>query len=301
MATNLDLNDESHISTARRIIRDLVPEDARLARGREPSHLNALASELGVRDIQTRHLTESPDHHTGVDAVLIPRDSGYSVIINKTAPLTRQRFSLAHELAHILLLSSELCAGRPDRSTRYRSESSTVASKEFEERLCDEIAAELLMPESLFKEDMESQGRFLENLPKWANSFGTSLTATAIRYRELLPEPCHLIKWRKSLYRRGVIYPAWQKRNRVLGPSLQPVVDLKAPNAFRAVQESWDTLRNSRSLESLLVRYWSAGRAYLTATNFETESIGFGGPRNRTVLSMVYLARTGENRLNRQS
>ena len=301
MVTNLDLNDESDIATARRLIRDLVPEGARLAGRREPLNLNALASELGVRDIQTRLLTSSPDHHTGVDAVLIPRDSGYSVIINKNAPYTRQRFSLAHELAHIILLSSELCAGRPDRSTRYRSEGSTVGSKEFEERLCDEIAAELLMPEELFKEEIESQGRSLDNLPKWANSFRTSLTATAIRYWELLPEASHLIRWRKSFHRRGVISPAWQMRNRVPGPSLQPVVDLKAPNAFRAVLESWDTLRNSRSLESLLVRYWSAGRAYLNASNFETESIGFGGPRNRTVLSMVYLARTGENRLNRQS
>ena len=301
MATNSAFSEQYDSSSARHIISLVVPENSRLSGFCEIRNLEALASGLGVKDIRRRPLTKGQDGHHGIDAMLIPLSDGYSVVINDTVTAARQRYSLAHELGHIMLLTTNSLPRRPTRSPRYRSGSPTTDTKKAEERLCDEIAAELLMPEELFKEEIESQGRSLHNLPKWANSFRTSLTATAIRYWELLPEASHLIRWRKSFHRRGVISPAWQMRNRVPGPSLQPVVDLKAPNAFRAVQETWNTLRNSRSLETLLVRYWSAGRAYLNATDFETESIGFGGPRNRTVLSMVYLARTGENSLNPKS
>ena len=224
--------------------------------------------------------------------MLVPLPQGYSVVVNEKARSARRRFSIAHELGHIALLSSESFLPASKNSLQYRAEGKEADKRKDEERLCDEIAAEILMPEQFFKEKVETMGRSLENLPKWANSFGSSLTATAVRYSELLPEPCHLIKWVKSFHRKRVISPAWQRRNRVQGPSLLPVGELSQLGSFRAIQESWTTLRNYRSLESLLVRYWKGNRAYLDATTFETESLGFGGPGNRTVLSLVYLGRS---------
>ena len=295
MATNSAFSEQYDSSSARHIISLVVPKNSRLSGFCEIRNLEALASDLGVKDIRLRPLTKGQDGHPGIDAMLIPLSDGYSVVINDTATAARQRYSLAHELGHIMLLTTESLPRRPTRSPRYLSGCPTTDMKKAEERLCDEIAAELLMPEEVFKEEIESQGRSLGNLPRWANSFRTSLTATAIRYWELLPEASYLIRWRKSLHRRGVISPAWQMRNRTPGPYVQPVVTLSASNAFRAIQESWNTLSNSRSLEDLLIRYRSGGRSYFNAATFETESIGFGSPKNRTVMSMVYLDRTCEN------
>ena len=53
-------------------------------------------------------------------------------------------------------------------------------------------------------------------------------------------------------------------------------------------------MRTLVSLESLLVRDVAAGGRYIGAATFETESIGFGSPNNRTIMSSVYLGRTCE-------
>ena len=256
--------------------------------------LQSLADKLGVERLLTRPLTGFKGQHQGVDAMLVPLPEGYSIIINQKAPYERQRFSLAHELAHIMLLASEPTL---ETSARYRSSGSATKNSKAEERLCDAIAAELLMPEETFTREVMKSGESLKQLPRLASLFGTSLTATAIRYWELLSEPCHLIKWRSSTYRKGDLVPDWQIRNRVSGPRLRPVTasPRTRPNEFRVIRETWRTLKTSISHESLLVEYAAAGRRYIRTMTFETESIGFGSPNNRAALSVVYLERTQRN------
>ena len=209
---------------AQPIIRRFIPEDSRLLKTSDPNHLQSLAEELGVKNVSSRPLTGVHDQHPGIDAMLIPLPQGYSVVINENAPYARQRYSFAHELAHIMLLEMEPSAPVPLDPTRYRTSNSTTKDKKAEERLCDAIAAELLMPEKMFAAEIKKSGPSLEHLPRLANLYGTSLTATAIRYWELLPEPCHLIKWVSSPHRKGVVAPGWQMRNRVSGPYLRPVM-----------------------------------------------------------------------------
>ena len=282
--------------TAQRIISSLIPDHSRLPGTAKSLNLRPLANELGVKHLLTRPLTGVQDQHPGVDAMLVPLPDGYSVVINENAPHSRQRFSLAHELGHILLLETDSSAIKLTKATRYRSSNSATQARKAEERLCDAIAAELLMPEKVFTKEVGESGRSLEHLPRLANVFDTSLTATAIRYWELLPEPCHLIRWR--LQAQGVIAPAWQMRNGVPGPSLHPVLPSSRArrNEFRAVRESWKTLRTSISHECLLVDYVVAGRHYARATTFEAESIGFGSRANRVALSAVYLSRSHQEK-----
>ena len=283
--------------TVRRIISRFVPEQLRLSRTAKLGHLQSLAAQLGVKRLMTRPLSGIQDQHPGVDAMLVPLPNGYSVVINENAPHTRQRYSLAHELGHIMLLTAESSTLSPTAPTRFRSSASATKNMKAEERLCDAIAAELLMPETMFSSAIEDSRRSLKQLPRLAGQFGTSLTATAIRYWELLPEPCYLIKWSSPARRQGVIVPAWQMRNKVPGPYLRPVMDSSRADSdeFRTVRETWKTLRTSISRESLLVEYSIAGRHYVRTTTFETESIGFGSRNNRTVLSAVYLGRTCED------
>ena len=281
------ISDPGTSREAQRIISRFAPEQSKET---NPDYLKSLADKLEVKHLLTRPLTGFKGQHQGVDAMLVPLPEGYSIIINQKAPYERQRFSFAHELAHIMLLASEPTLGT---SARYRSSGSTTKNSKAEERLCDAIAAELLMPEERFTREVMNSGRSLEHLPQLASLFGTSLTATAIRYWELLPEPCHLIRWRSSTYRGGGIMPDWQMRNRVSGPRLRPVTGSPRtrPNEFRVIRETWRTLKRSISHESLLVDYAVGGKPYVRAMAFETESIGFGSPNNRAALSVVYLDR----------
>ena len=279
---------------AKRIISRFVSEEQRLAGSAKPGHLDMLGKELGVKNILTRPMTGAQVQHPGIDAMLVPLPDGYSVVINERAPETRQAYSLAHELAHIMLLELESSAEGVPKAKRYRSANEKWKA---EERLCDAIAAELLMPEEKFSEEVRRFGRSMGHLPRLASMFGTSLTSTAIRYWELLPEPCHLISWKPRVREREVIAPIWQMRNTSPGPRIYSVTtsSISRRNEFRSLRETWRTMRTSVSHESLLVKHVNAGKRLVRPATFEAESIGFGASNNRTILSAVYLGRTVES------
>lgn len=99
---------------------------------------------------------------------------------------TRQRFTLCHELAHLALLNCDVHSAIGDR---FRMSAERRHARE--ERLCNRIASELLMPvipfsrraTELYKRLSGNPGtRQLEEL---ADAFGTSLAATSIRLKAL--------------------------------------------------------------------------------------------------------------------
>ena len=102
---------------ARRIISRFISEEQRLTRTTSPGHLDLLGKELGVKSILTRPMASAQEQHPGIDAMLVPLPEGYSVVINERAAETRRAYSLAHELAHIMLLELESSAeASPKRS-----------------------------------------------------------------------------------------------------------------------------------------------------------------------------------------
>ena len=230
--------------------------------------------------------------------MLVPLPAGYSVVIDENAPESRQHYSLAHELAHVMLLELESSTHELPKATRYRSSSSKADEWKAEERFCDEIAAELLMPEKLFAAEVMKLGRSLEHMPQLAKLFGTSLTATAIRYWELLPEPCQLIRWRPTERKSGFTRPTWQMRNIPPGFQICPITasSIAKRNEFVAVRETWKTMRSLVSRECLLAKYKSMGQRYVRPATFQADHFAFGNPGNRTVISAVYLSRICETR-----
>lgn len=112
---------------------ELIEDAARLAAAfpGEPPPLRKMAQQVGIRRI------ELADRLPG-EALLMPqrRGEGFVAIVRRGNSPARQRFSLAHEIAHAMLHNHGIASsvGCEDPSV---------------ERLCDRIAAELVVPRRL--------------------------------------------------------------------------------------------------------------------------------------------------------
>ncbi|MBB3205520.1 Zn-dependent peptidase ImmA (M78 family) [Rhodopirellula rubra] len=139
-----------------------------------PIDLHLLAELKGVVDIAPREM--KADGYLGV------REDGAFVIRHRAgARQTRTRFTIAHEIAHILL--AEVEGQSLNRDGNYRRDAS-------EEMAVNRIAAELLIPELIVSREIRrdfGEGR----LPRWsfvfhlAKRFNVSCTAMVLRLLEL--------------------------------------------------------------------------------------------------------------------
>jgi Zn-dependent peptidase ImmA (M78 family) len=101
------------------------------------------------------------------------------------------RFTVAHELGHYFL------NGHPghifsEGRVRHNSDSGFMSEDRYE-READTFAAALLMPERLFKAASAGIKPGLKIIERLADSCGTSLTATGIRYALLSDDPITVI------------------------------------------------------------------------------------------------------------
>ena len=104
------------------------------------TQIDRLARDLGVDRIDLRSLNG--------DAFVVERTSGhYSIFLNKAHSRTRHSFSIAHELAHLLMLPTVSPNLHVPRSIAARRQGSTQdrANRKVE-NLCNEMASAILMP-----------------------------------------------------------------------------------------------------------------------------------------------------------
>jgi len=116
-----------------------------------------------------------------VSGVLIPLDTGgWVILLNATHSPVRQRFTIAHELGHLLLHG--YTAPHADRSFRFRDARSSEGSA-LEEIQANQFAAELLMPRALVLKATRSHP--LEHAPEREGDdaeFDTWIEALARRF-----------------------------------------------------------------------------------------------------------------------
>lgn len=150
-------------------------------------------SEISIEDIAwTRGALVIQNGLRGADAILVHTPGVRPAIIRvnkQIAPEGRKRFAIAHELGHYELKhnpgSPTECSER-DFLLWYKSQN----EKEVEANL---FAAELLMPEALFRPRLEKALPSMDLIGSLADQFQTTLTATAIRYADLCEERCALV------------------------------------------------------------------------------------------------------------
>jgi Zn-dependent peptidase ImmA (M78 family) len=149
--------------------------------------------DISIEDIAwARGAVVLEDGLRGADARLIytPGVLPGIIRVNATLPhVGRRRFAIAHEIGHMELKhnpGSPTECGEKQFVLWYKSQN----DQEVEANL---FAAELLMPEVMFRKKLEKTIPSLELIETLADEFRTTLTATAIRYIDLCEEQCAIV------------------------------------------------------------------------------------------------------------
>jgi Zn-dependent peptidase ImmA (M78 family) len=126
--------------------------------------LEQVAWKLGVRGITITRMS--------FDGGIFEEASELVIRLNSQSSPRRRRFTLAHEIAHLIVASA-------DARGAQRSHACTEL-----ERACDLVAAELLMPSDEFSRAAPGRGS-TAGLLAIADQFGVSSQSAAVRLREL--------------------------------------------------------------------------------------------------------------------
>jgi len=216
-------------------------------------------------------------------AILLRFSDGYVIKVNQNHHSVRQNFSCAHEIGHILF--SELKLERYIHSIEYRvfNPSITVEVRaRARERLCDVAAAELLMPEFVFRKYLSSFGLSISSIEHLANVFKVAVEAAAMRIAEVSVEPCIALKW---LLRRGIKSKGLSLKSRV-GPgrkargkdNYMPVHKLaRHDSTLYKVYQSDSPVKSSKLFKLDTV-----------TKHCPMESKGFGRDKTRYVISLAF-------------
>ena len=163
------------VAHARTRVASLV-EDATL-----PIDLYRIADKLGIDVVE--------DDIGKVDAFILPEGNRYLAVVNSTQLPSRRRFSLAHEIAHVVI-------GGEISDPKFRYTECTAARNNPIERACNELASDMLMPVDIFRHHADSCGWNLNGITPLTQIFDTSFEATVRRCIDLSDEPLFMIKWR---------------------------------------------------------------------------------------------------------
>ncbi|MDR0564701.1 MAG: ImmA/IrrE family metallo-endopeptidase [Azoarcus sp.] len=120
-------------------------------------------------------------------------DGTHSVTVNSLETPERQRFTICHEIAHIVLGLPSSHDGIPAWG---------FAKRDVNEIMCDMFAAELLMPYKLWSDIVPNEEPSLELIQKMAGYFKASFPAAASRYASLCEIPCAFV----TMNRGNVLY-----------------------------------------------------------------------------------------------
>ena len=142
-----------------------------------PVSVNTYAAEIGGV-VKSEALEENEDAWSFRD-----KDGKYHICINCAHNATRQRFSVCHEVAHVVL----------DIASDHSNPSWSYSRRPPGEVACDIFAAELLLPYKLFKPRVDAAGMGLASISALADEFEASLISTGSRFATFSREICAFV------------------------------------------------------------------------------------------------------------
>jgi Zn-dependent peptidase ImmA (M78 family) len=172
----------------------------RFARKHFPNGPESLAAHLNVEVIR------SP--LTGCDGWCLTASKGTIIRINENSKASRQRFTLAHELGHLVLEVPTVVGERVYESLKSDSE---------EERAVNDFAAEILLPADIVKQHVPTPPVVAAHLTKLARVGNVSELMAAIRIANVAEE-VGLMNASVAFFEDGVFSWHWSKTLE-MGPS----------------------------------------------------------------------------------
>jgi len=140
-----------------------------------PINICELASALGVARVEAADMSIDGYLGRGSDGRLLIR-------YKTTSPMTRNRFTIAHELGHILLYRASSCE-IPECATRARNRCTD------EELAANRVASELLMPCDAVRTRLAYSRLSWERIRELSREFDVSITAFSRRIIEVTKRP----------------------------------------------------------------------------------------------------------------
>ncbi len=155
-----------------------------------PVDVRSLAKCLGVNAIEDANLVE--------DGRLLRVNGKSRILIRRGLSAERARFTIAHELAHLILSdpSSDLVARRQR------------IGHDQEERFCEDFAADLLLPRDWVRKTAAGRPQSLHTLRVVAGRSNTSLAESCVRLNEVAGWRLTLMHWRLADQRWGFRWAA---------------------------------------------------------------------------------------------
>jgi len=172
---------ETTVDAIREAARELIATAGITA---PPVDLAAVAGLQGITKIGERKMRSTL-------GTLREGRNGLTVTLNKREPF-RARFTLAHEIGHTMVDPPDRDASTVLLATR------KPRRKDDLERLCDQIAVELLMPYELFLAALGPGPLAIADVFRLARLFDASLQSTALRAGELALEPVEVVCWQRD-------------------------------------------------------------------------------------------------------
>ncbi|MCX6743115.1 MAG: ImmA/IrrE family metallo-endopeptidase [Candidatus Parcubacteria bacterium] len=129
-----------------------------------PIPLEKVANFFTIKVVPYKNFPEN------ISGTIVNEDGFIAIGINSNKPITRQRFTIAHELGHFLLnhdIGSKLIDENFDKPINIEMEA-------------NDFAAELLMPRDFLKKDIEEK-KFNINIPDLAKRYNVSEQAMSVR------------------------------------------------------------------------------------------------------------------------
>jgi len=216
-----------------------------------------------------------------VGGLLLRFPTGPKIKINKNDPLVRQNFSCAHELGHLLF--SELKLEQYVNNIEHRTFNPQVQQRKRAkaiEKLCDEVATELLMPTSIFQKHLKELGTTIHSIERLAEMYKVSIQSAAIRASEINKDTCMVLKWQFQKSPSKSIQLFWPKNKLVDKVLFSPVKNIvNPPSIFHEAYHCDDLVKGEISFK--------VGNQK-KPKSFPAEIKSFGYGDNRYIISLVF-------------
>jgi len=184
-------------AAARKALESAIPGAARSA---VPVNLDAAARFVGIEQVLETNMTQA-------DGLLQLAPSGsYVASLRSGQGESRKRFTLAHEIGHAVVYRSLAPPGQPPRDALRCGSTATAVDRD-EERLCDIVATELLMPRTQFLQKMDEFGVCAGTIPQLSREFSVSLQAASRRVTQLSAYNLAVALWTRG--DQGSLIPKW--------------------------------------------------------------------------------------------